>query len=270
DIRINGKESKANTKVRPGDRVTCHIPSPKPLDLKPEAIPLDIIHEDPALLIVNKPAGLVMHPAAGHDSGTLVHALLHHCRDLSGIGGRTRPGIVHRLDKDTSGLVVVAKTDQAHRFLSNCFKQHDILRTYRALVRGRLKKNRGIIELSIGRDRRDRKKISPRTQNPREAVTEFRVIDRFENTTHVEVYPKTGRTHQIRVHFASSGHPVVGDHVYGGRRGGGNFPMPSRQMLHAEVLGFKHPVNGKQLRFEAPPPRDMGELLRWLKNSAGV
>lgn len=270
DIRINGKITKANAKIRVGDIVTCEIPSPKPLDLKPEAIPLEVFHEDSSLLVINKPAGLVMHPAPGHETGTLVHALLHHCSDLSGIGGRARPGIVHRLDKDTSGLVVVAKTDQAHRFLSNCFKEHAVKKSYSAILAGRVRKNRGSIDIPIGRDRLDRKKISTQTQQPREAVTEFRVIERFKEATHVEVNPKTGRTHQIRVHFSASGHPVLGDSVYGGKRGGTNIPIPERQMLHAEKLGFTHPVSGKFMEFSAPPPTDMAELLRWLKKSGGV
>jgi 23S rRNA pseudouridine1911/1915/1917 synthase len=268
EIRVNDGTVKAHYKVRPGDRVVCRIPAPEPLELTPEPIPLDVLYEDSALIVLNKPAGLVMHPAPGHYTGTLVHALLSHCKDLSGIGGRERPGLVHRLDKDTSGVIVVAKTDAAHRSLSQQFKSHSIQRQYLALVVGRLRKNGGTIDLAIGRDRWERKKISHRTARPREARTVYRVLERWPTATRVEVRPQTGRTHQIRVHFASLGHPVLGDRVYGGRLAMLDAVPAHRQMLHAERLGFVHPEQGHYLEFSAPLPADMEGVLRILRDSS--
>lgn len=279
-VRVNGRTTKPSYSVHAGDRIQVQIPAPTPLEMKPEPIPLDIVYEDPHILVVNKPAGLVVHPAPGHFTGTLVHALLHHCRDLSGIGGRERPGIVHRLDKGTSGLLIVAKTDEAHRELSSQFASHSIARTYRALVLGRMKKGESKIELAIGRDRWERQKISPRTTRPRAAVTIVRVVERFWEATLVEATPKTGRTHQIRVHLASVGHPVLGDRVYGGRRAGslhgesvqgepiGEFHI-ERPMLHAIRLGFVHPVSGEPMEWEAPLPEDMEMLLGMLRAGRG-
>jgi len=267
EVRVNDRIVKPNHKIRPGDRVVCRIPTPIPLELKPEPIPLDVLYEDAGLIVINKPAGLVMHPAPGHHTGTLVHALLAHCKDLSGIGGRERPGLVHRLDKDTSGVIVVAKTDSAHRSLSQQFKSHSIERRYQAIVTGRLPKNVGTIDLAIGRDRWERKKISPRTSRPREARTVYRVLERFKTATRVEVRPQTGRTHQIRVHFASLRHPILGDRVYGGP---GSIldavPVP-RQMLHAERLGFVHPEHGTAVEFSAPLPADMERILEILRTN---
>jgi 23S rRNA pseudouridine1911/1915/1917 synthase len=268
EIRVNDGTVKAHYKIRPGDRVVCRIPAPEPLELTPEPIPLDVLYEDSALIVLNKPSGLVMHPAPGHYTGTLVHALLAHCKDLSGIGGRERPGLVHRLDKDTSGVIVVAKTDAAHRALSRQFKSHSIHRQYQALVVGRLRKNGGSIDLAIGRDRWERKKISHRTARPREARTVYRVLERWPMATRVEVRPQTGRTHQIRVHFASLGHPVLGDRVYGGRPAVLEGVPAHRQMLHAERLGFVHPENQKYLEFSAPLPADMEVVLRILRDSS--
>jgi len=238
---------------------------PTPLETLPELIPLDVIHEDPSLIVLNKQAGLVMHPAPGHYTGTLVNALLAHCRDLSGIGGRERPGLVHRLDKDTSGVIVVAKTDAAHRFLSQQFKSHSIQRQYRAIVVGRLSKKSGTIDLPIGRDRWERKKISHRTLRPREARTVYRAIERFDRATLVEIYPQTGRTHQIRVHFASIGHPVLGDRTYGGRQAVLASVPADRQMLHAVRLGFTHPDSGRIIEFSALPPSDFDQALAALR-----
>jgi len=266
DIRVNDRIVKSNYKIRPGDRLVCRIPTPTPLDLVPEPIPLDVLYEDPALIVLNKPAGLVMHPAPGHYTGTLVHALLAHCKDLSGIGGRERPGLVHRLDKDTSGVIVVAKTDSAHRSLSQQFKAHTIVRQYQALVVGRLRKSSGTIDLAIGRDRWERKKISHRTARPREAKTVYRVIERFEAATRVEVLPQTGRTHQIRVHFASLRHPILGDRVYGGRPAILESVPADRQMLHAERLGFIHPDRLEYVEFSAPLPADMERALESLRH----
>jgi 23S rRNA pseudouridine1911/1915/1917 synthase len=265
DIRVNDQTVKAHYKIRPGDRLVCRIPAPTPLELLPEAIPLEVLYEDSSLIVLNKPAGLVMHPAPGHYTGTLVHALLAHCKDLSGIGGRERPGLVHRLDKDTSGVIVVAKTDAAHRSLSQQFKAHTIVRQYQALVVGRLRKSGGTIDLAIGRDRWERKKISHRTARPREARTGYRVVERFEAATRVEVHPETGRTHQIRVHFASLGHPVLGDRVYGGRTAVIEAVPADRQMLHAERLGFIHPDHQAYVEFSAPPPADMEQAVEILR-----
>jgi 23S rRNA pseudouridine1911/1915/1917 synthase len=267
EVRVNDRIVKSNYKVRPGDRLVCRIPTPVPLELTPEPIPLEVLYEDAGLLVINKPAGLVMHPAPGHYTGTLVHALLAHCKDLSGIGGRERPGLVHRLDKDTSGVIVVAKTDAAHRSLSQQFKSHSIERQYQAIVVGRLPKSGGTIDLAIGRDRWERKKISHRTSRPREARTAYRVLERFGTATRVEVRPQTGRTHQIRVHFASLGHPILGDRVYGGRSAILDSVPAARQMLHAERLGFVHPERGERVEFSAPIPADMERVLEILRGN---
>lgn len=262
DVTVNGRSVKASAHVRSGDRICVRIPAPRRLDIEPEAIPLEIVYEDSDLLVINKPAGLVVHPAPGHYTGTLVNALLHHCHDLSGIGGRERPGIVHRLDKGTTGLLLAAKTDEAHIGLSRQFAAHSISRSYWAIAAGVIRKGTFEKELAIGRDRRDRKKISSRTERPRHAVTMFRVLRRFEGATLVEARPKTGRTHQIRVHLADLGHPIFGDRVYGGRRSDGppewNLVRP---MLHARGLGFTHPRSKERMEFEAPVPEDMQTVL---------
>lgn len=228
----------------------------------PEPISLDILYEDEHLLAVNKPSGMVVHPAPGHDSGTLVNALLYHCKDLKGIGGRERPGIVHRLDKDTSGVLVVAKSDHVHRHLSKQFRLHTVTRIYIALIQGVMKKNSGIIDLPIGRDTKDRKKISPRTIRPRHAITHLNVIRRYKDATLIELRPQTGRTHQLRVHLAHLHHPVAGDKTYGGRGYGklGETKI-DRLMLHAMRLGFIHPKTDKYMEFEAPLPVDIKGVL---------
>ena len=258
--------------IRPADRIHLNIPAPTPLDLHPEPIPLDIVYEDPYLLVLDKPAGLVVHPAPGNFTGTLVNALLHHCKDLSGIGGRERPGIVHRLDKGTTGLMVVAKTDEAHQGLSRQFAAHSIARSYWALVKGKMKKSPQTIDLAIGRDRKDRKKISSRTTRPKRAVTVIKAIRRFQDVTLVEALPQTGRTHQIRVHLAGKGHPILGDRVYGGRVASMLEEIRvDRPMLHARGLGFIHPMNQERLEFEARLPSDMIEILeRVAGKTAGV
>jgi len=267
-ILVNDHPTRASYRVREGDRIDLRIPPPAPLELIPEEVPLDLLYEDEVLLVINKPAGMVVHPAPGHDKGTLVHALLHHCRGLPGIGGRERPGIVHRLDKETSGVMVIAKTDAAHQRLSKQFKQHTIDRRYLAIVSGKVAKNSGKIQLSIGRDRIDRKKISARTARPREAETHYAVRERFRIATLLEVYPQTGRTHQIRVHMAHLGHPVVGDKIYGGRSARLFEINVDRQMLHAERLGFIHPVSGERMIFSASMPADMEALLSVLRATA--
>ena len=270
EVEVNGQTVKTRYRVRSGDRIVVRIHAPTPLKIQPEPIPLDIVYEDSHLLVVNKPEGLVVHPAPGHYSGTLVNALLHHCRDLSGIGGRERPGIVHRLDKGTTGLLLVAKSDAAHQGLSRQFSTHTISRTYWALVIGTLRKSPQIVEVAIGRDRRDRKKISSRTLRPKRAVTKVRIIERFSAATWVEAEPKTGRTHQIRVHLAGLGYPIFGDRTYGGLRAGllGETRI-ERPMLHARRLGFIHPIHGKPLEFEVPMPEDMEELVRLLRSFTG-
>jgi 23S rRNA pseudouridine1911/1915/1917 synthase len=257
--RVDGTPRKAGQAVAPGQKVELSVPPPVPLDLTPEAIPLDILHEDEALLVVNKPAGLVVHPGAGRPSGTLVHALLAHCGRLPGIGGVERPGIVHRLDRDTSGVMVVAKTEEAHRALSQDFKGRRVQKRYLALVHGEMAQPAGTIEAPIGRREHDRQRMGVR-EGGRDARTRYRVIQRMPGRTLVELLPETGRTHQLRVHLAHIGHPVVGDLTYGGRRerrAAGRQGAVERQMLHAWRLGFHHPVRGLWMEFTAPVPADM-------------
>lgn len=269
-ITVNGNPEKPGYRVRPEDRIELILPATKAIELRPEPIPLDVVYEDRDLLVVNKGPGMVVHPAPGNFTGTLVNALLYHCRDLGknleAIGDRERPGIVHRLDKETSGLIVVAKNDRSHRDLSRQFKEHSIDRLYLALVRGSVAAQTGRIELSIGRDRQDRKRISARTARPRAAVTAYQVLERFPDATLVAVRPQTGRTHQIRVHFASLRHPILGDGVYGNRKGLHIGPVPiERQLLHASRLGFVHPGTGAMFRFEIPLAEDMASVLSRLR-----
>ena len=273
-ITINGQTVRPSQKIKPGDRIQLDIPRPEPLDLKPEPIPLAVLFEDESLLVLTKPAGLVVHPAPGHWSGTLVNALLHHFASpegsLSTIGGKERPGLVHRLDKETSGVMVVAKTDQAHRALAAQFKRHSITRVYEALVWGAPKKSDGVVELAIGRDSKERKKFSARTAKPKESVTAYKVEQRLgKAATQVALFPRTGRTHQIRVHLASIGHPVLGDPTYGGRKvkelDGVTVP---RVMLHARTLGFEHPVTHDYQEFSAPMPADMEGVMQALRPAA--
>ncbi len=267
EIRVNDHAVKPNYKVHPGDRILYRIPRPQPLDIRPEPIPLDVLYEDSDIIVINKPVGLVVHPAPGHYTGTLIHALLAHANDLSGIGGRTRPGLVHRLDKDTSGVMVVAKTDGSHQKLAQQFKSHTIHRRYQAIVVGRPPARTGKIELAIGRDRWDRKKISSRTTKPRAALTIYRVLETFRSAALVEVLPQTGRTHQIRVHFASLRCPILGDRVYGGRGAVIEDVTVHRQMLHAERLGFLHPTRNRPIEFSAPLPADMESVLELLRSA---
>jgi 23S rRNA pseudouridine1911/1915/1917 synthase len=269
-IRINDEVVKPSRKIKPGDKITMDVPKPEPLELKGEAIPLEVLFEDDYLLVLNKPAGIVVHPAPGNWSGTLVNALLHHFQTSGGtvstIGGKERPGLVHRLDKDTSGVMVIAKTDQAHRHLSNQFKRHTITRVYEALIWGVPKKGHGLIELAIGRDTKERKKFSVRTARPRESVTEYKVDKRFgKMAAHVLLYPRTGRTHQLRVHLTSLGHPIWGDPTYGGRKVCvvDDMEIP-RVMLHARTLGFHHPITGTRQEFTRPTPPDMETVSREL------
>lgn len=281
DFRIDDQPRKPSYRVRPGEQVVGRIPEAEPVDLAPEAIPLTVLFEDASLIVIDKPAGLVVHPAAGHPTGTLVNALLHHCPDLEGIGGEKRPGIVHRLDKDTSGLIVVAKNDLAHQALSLQFKARQVFKQYLALVHGEPIEEKGIISMPLGRHQTERKKMAVVTHGGREAITEWAVEERLAGTSLLVVTLKTGRTHQIRVHCLHMGHPLVGDPVYGRRRQARQIAQADaamhrilksagRQMLHAARLRFSHPVSGAPLSFEADLPEDMASLLASLRQLAKV
>ncbi|MBI4634327.1 MAG: RluA family pseudouridine synthase [Deltaproteobacteria bacterium] len=274
-ITVNGVPARAGRQLREGDEVVFEKPPVAAYDVLPEDIPLVVVYEDPSLLVVDKPAGMVVHPAAGNYRGTLVNALLFHCRDLSGIGGVLRPGIVHRLDKGTSGLLVVAKSDAAHRGLAAQFKGHEVKKTYRALVCGNVKEEEGVINMPVGRDMVDRKKMSTRSRRGKEALTGWRVGRRYGAVTLLDVDIETGRTHQIRVHLAAKGHPVVGDSDYGGtKRARTAADMTIREklravrrsLLHSSRLAFTHPVTGKRLSFSSPLPEDMKELCDFLES----
>lgn len=257
NVHVDGKEASAHHKVAAGENIKVRIPAPKALELKPENIPLDIVYEDRDLLVLNKKPAISVHPTAGNLTGTLVNGLLYHCKDLSGIGGVLRPGIVHRLDKDTSGLLVVAKNDTAHVNLSGQFKNRTIKRKYIALVRGIVQLDNGRIELPIARRKKDITKmgISFVDRKKKNAITNYRVIERFKDFTRLEVTLETGRTHQIRVHLSHIGHPVVGDKLYGSQKG-----LP-RQALHARTLGFFHPQTRKYMEFDSDLPSDMQGLI---------
>ena len=269
DVTVNGKLAKAPSyALRNGDRVCLTLPPPRPLDtVHPEPIALDILHEDSHLIVLNKPAGMLVHPANGVNVGTLVNALLAHCTDLSGIGGVERPGIVHRLDKDTSGVLVVAKTDVVHRELSVQFERHSITRQYIAVVCGAPTKTTGTIDARIARSRRDRRRMTTVGTGGRHAVTHYAVLERYPKFALVQLTLETGRLHQIRVHLQGIGHPVVGDAVYGGEQRALNdadtpqlkhaIARLKRQALHARFLGFEHPVTGENLTFSVPIPADM-------------
>ena len=276
-VRVNGSPVRSGRKLKTGDEVSIILPDAEPSGGLPEAIPLTILYEDSSLLVIDKPAGMVVHPAAGHSGGTLVNALMHHCRDLSGIGGVLRPGIVHRLDKETSGLIVVAKTDEAHRGLAGQFTRHEVKKTYLALVYGEPQTDGGRIEAAVGRHPTDRKKMSTQSRRGRSAVTVWRVRERFGVAALLEVDIETGRTHQIRVHLTDLGYPVVGDRVYGGagriRTVGdptarARMKAQSRQALHAWRISFTHPVTGEQMRFSSPLPEDMAGLCAFLRERA--
>jgi len=265
-VKINGRAVKPSQKIKPGDVIAFDLPKAEPLEHRGESIPLEILHEDEALLVLNKPADLVVHPAPGHWSGTLVNALLYHFQTSGGtmstIGGKERPGLVHRLDKDTSGVMVIAKTDEAHRALAAQFKHHTITRIYEALIWGVPKKGHGVIKLPIGRDTKERKKFSGRTVRPKESVTEYKVDQRFGKlAAHVLLSPKTGRTHQLRVHLNSLSHPILGDQTYGGKKVAAvaGIEIP-RVMLHARTLGFHHPITGEFNEYTMPPPPDMTQV----------
>ena len=266
-IRVNGAAQKPGYTVRTGDRIAIEIPAPEQPRFSPEPIPLSVLYQDAHLIAINKPPGLVVHPAPGNFSGTLVNALLHHCPDLEGIGGMIRPGIVHRLDKDTSGVIVVAKTQAALLSLTNQFKNRTIHKEYLALVHGNPAADAGRIELSIGRHPVHRKKMSTLSRSGRTAISAWRVAERFQKACLLEVELVTGRTHQIRVHCAAIDHPVIGDPVYGNRKLDRELAENiRRQMLHAHSLEIVHPDTGNRLGFEAPIPRDMAELIEKLRS----
>lgn len=258
-VRIGSAFVKPGTHVTEGDEIIIDVPDCIQPDLKPENIPLDILYEDKDVLVVNKPKGMVVHPAAGHYSGTLVNAVMYHCGGtLSGINGVLRPGIVHRIDKDTTGSVIVCKNDAAHLSLAEQLKEHRVTRTYHAICCGSLRQEAGVIDTLIGRDPGNRKKMSVLTQGGKRAVTHYRVLERFDGYTYVECRLETGRTHQIRVHMASIGHPLLGDEVYGNKK------CPFRlegQTLHAKLLGFNHPRSGEYIETDAPLPEYFKHLL---------
>lgn len=281
-VHVENRPAKASYRVSAGETITCTIAPPLAYDVAPEAVPLDVIYEDTSLLVVDKPPGMVVHPAAGHPQGTLVNAVLHRCRELAGIGGVLRPGIVHRLDKDTSGLIVIAKTDSAHQSLTDQFRRREVEKAYLALVYGDFKQDQGSVELSVGRHPHDRKKMSTQSRRGRHALTRWQVRERYGAATLLEVGIETGRTHQIRVHLHALGHPVVGDAVYGGARRRNAVGEPSlraalnkmeRQALHAARLCFGHPLTGVRLAFSSSLPDDIAQVcdtLRKLTNKKNI
>lgn len=260
-VLVNGQISKAKYSVQVGDIITYEIPDEEVLEYVAEDIPLDIIYEDDDVAVVNKPQGMVVHPSAGHSSGTMVNALMYHIKNLSSINGVIRPGIVHRIDKDTSGLLMVAKNDKAHQDLADELKAKKSLRKYVAIVHGNLPNDRGMIEAPIGRSDKDRKKQAV-TVKGKDAVTRFNVLERFGDFTLVELTLETGRTHQIRVHMAYIGHPIAGDPLYGPRKTLAN----NGQFLHAQTLGFTHPTSGEMMTFSAEPPALFLQTLDHLRN----
>jgi 23S rRNA pseudouridine1911/1915/1917 synthase len=279
-VRVDGRPQKPGYRVKSGQNISGTIPAPVPIEFKPEPIPIDIIHEDDHIVVVNKQPGLVVHPAPGHFSGTLVNGLLYHCPNLVGIGGELRPGIVHRLDKDTSGTLVVAKNDAAHTDLSRQFKSRKVKKDYLALVHGHMKSPTGSIKLPIGRHPVDRKRMSTVSPRGRSAETQWKTREKFKEFALLEVRLKTGRTHQIRVHCSALHHPIVGDKVYGPRKPEKTITgkhqqsdkilqilkSVKRQMLHAWRLGFRHPHTGEAVSFESPLPEDMALFIEKIRS----
>lgn len=263
NVTVNGKNIKSNYKLQRDDEVVLIIPELEPLQIEPENIPLDIVYEDEDVIVVNKPRGMVVHPAPGHYSGTLVNALMYHCKDLSGINGVIRPGIVHRIDKDTSGLIMVAKNDFAHVSLVEQLKAKTTKRIYYGIVHGVIPHDKGTIDAPIGRDPHDRQKMTVTEENSREAITHFTVLERFHHYTYVQCQLETGRTHQIRVHMKYIGFPLAGDPKYGPKK----TLAIAGQALHAAKLGFIHPRTKEELFFERPIPEDMEQLLEQLRKS---
>lgn len=254
-VRVNGRVAKSGLKLRAGDAVNIVLPPPEPTGLEAEPIPLTVVHEDADILVIDKPAGMAVHPSPGHPRGTLVNALLAHIPDLEGINGSLRPGIVHRLDKDTSGLMVVAKNGRAHEGLAEQFKKRTLKKKYLALVHGQLSPAEGAIEAPVGRDPAHRQRMAV-VESGREARTGYRVVRSFKKYSLLEVSPASGRTHQIRVHLSAIGHPVVGDRLYGGKTS-----LLERQFLHASFLAFVHPASGRQMEFQSALPADLEAVL---------
>lgn len=263
-ILVNEKPVKANYKLRCGDEICLQIPEQKEVEIREENIPLDILYEDNDLLIINKPKGMVVHPSAGHESGTLVNAIMYHCKDnLSGINGEIRPGIVHRIDMDTTGSLIVCKNDKAHQAIADQIQVHSINRIYEGIVIGVVKEEEGTVHTMIGRSPSDRKKMAVVTRNGKEAITHYKVLKRFKNFTYMQFKLETGRTHQIRVHMAHLHHPLLGDKVYGPAKQ--PFSLQG-QTLHAKVIGFVHPTTQEYVEFEAPLPDYFEDLLIKLEN----
>ena len=264
-ITVNGKKEKASYKVKINDKIDIEFDEPKESKLKPEEIPLDVIYEDSDIIIINKEKGMVVHPGNGNPDGTLANAIMARCKDsLSGIGGEIRPGIVHRIDKDTSGIIIVAKNDKAHIDISEQIKQHKTKKTYLALVRGIVKENEATINMPIGRSQKDRKKMAV-DKKGKEAITHFKVLKRFKENTLLEVVIETGRTHQIRVHLSYIGYPIVGDYTYS--NGKNKFGVEG-QMLHAYKIKFKHPSTGKEVEFKAELPKYFSDILETLEKES--
>jgi len=280
-VKVADAPVKAGLKLKGGEAISIILPELRETEALPEAIPLTILYEDSDLVVIDKPAGMVVHPAPGHDQGTLVNALLHHCVDLSGIGGELRPGIVHRLDKDTSGVMVASKNDRSHQGLAEQFKIHSITRRYLALVHGQVQNTTGTVDRAIGRHPVDRKRMSGQARRGRRAVTHWRVLRRYDldRLSLVELTLETGRTHQIRVHFSEMNLPIVGDPVYGNSKRAnaigdqvlrGMLQRLKRQALHAVTLGFRHPVTGAALEFSSPLPPDLAEIVTYLDRKYAV
>ena len=268
NLTVNGKScTKKKYLTTAGDRVELRVPEPEQLKIEAENIPLEIVFEDEDVLVVNKPKGMVVHPAPGHYSGTLVNALMYHCgNELSGINGVMRPGIVHRIDMDTTGSLIICKNDMAHQCIAEQLKEHSIKRVYYAIVHGNIKEDEGTVNAPIGRHPIDRKKMSTHAKQSRHAVTHYKVLERFGNYTYIQCKLETGRTHQIRVHMSSIGHPLLGDQVYGPKKC--PFPGLTGQTLHAKTLGFIHPRSGEYIEVDAPIPEYFNNLLDILRKKA--
>ncbi|WP_398441316.1 RluA family pseudouridine synthase [Sedimentibacter sp.] len=261
-ITVNSKSIKANYKLKKDDEINITIPEPEPLDIIAENIPIDIVYEDDDLAVINKPQGMVVHPAPGHYTKTLVNGLMYHLKNLSSINGVMRPGIVHRLDKNTSGMMLVAKNDKSHNFLAKCLKEHSINRIYYALVEGNIRDDNGVVDAPLGRSEKDRKKRTVTTKNSKNAITNYWVVERYGKYTLLKLKLQTGRTHQIRVHMRYIGHPVVGDDIYGSKTN--KFGL-NGQLLHSKSVGFIHPSTGEYMEFDSELPEYFSEVLRKIR-----